>query len=660
MGNENIKIIVGGDPSGFTKAARDVTASTERMRTGMRDAAGAVQPFNNSVTAAGDALKKITPGANQASNAMLNLGRIVQDAPFGFVGISNNISPLLESFQRLRAETGSTGAAFKALGASFAGGAGLGLAVSLITSALTVFSLSNRSAAESLEGFAKAQKEANEEAGKQLAHVQVLNAVITDSTRTQQDRSKAAKDLSGILKDLNVNMSQEAILNGQVADATKKATQAILERAKARAAEDRIAELSGQQLQRDIKRKEVIDQLAKATQNLNNQQKIQSQVIGGSTAGVGGNTIGATQRVISLQNQIKDLDGATAAANKEIQKLLGTITNQDLNVEFKGGNDKVVDGLKQRIAALKEIQSLQGLDAKQQVELVQLEIKLVNRDGPKLGFNPKEIKQQADAILEKAFPVKTAFELETVITTRVNKLEILPPQNPQELTKGFETDIAKAVNPEGKPLEIPAPEFGFINVAKETQKAMDQFKAMAVSVATDASNIIGESLAQAINGESLGAVLANAAHGLMGIVGNVLQEVGKNMILASTAVEALTDALNALFGVGGAIAGIAAGALLVATGAVLKNVNIPAFAAGGIVTRPTLGLFGEAGPEAIMPLHKMPDLISDSLKMQLPQIAARLNVNNQQPIVINGNMRINGTDLELMLQRVEGRRNRLG
>jgi len=31
---------------------------------------------------------------------------------------------------------------------------------------------------------------------------------------------------------------------------------------------------------------------------------------------------------------------------------------------------------------------------------------------------------------------------------------------------------------------------------------------------------------------------------------------------------------------------------------------MPAFASGGIVTRPTVGLIGEAGPEAIVPLNK--------------------------------------------------------
>jgi SLT domain-containing protein len=33
------------------------------------------------------------------------------------------------------------------------------------------------------------------------------------------------------------------------------------------------------------------------------------------------------------------------------------------------------------------------------------------------------------------------------------------------------------------------------------------------------------------------------------------------------------------------------------------GVEVPAFAAGGIVTKPTLALIGEAGPEAVVPLN---------------------------------------------------------
>lgn len=671
MSNE-IKIKVGGDASELVTASTAAASRLDILKARLQklqSVAANTQDFSKLNQALGlikrtqteiNTLDKTVPfqstvqGANQATNAMLNLGRVVQDAPFGFIGIANNINPLLESFQRLRAETGSTGATFKALGASLAGGAGLGLAVSLLTSGLTLFSMSGHGAAESLKGFAKAQKEANEEAGKELARVQVLNAVITDSTRSQTERSKAAKELSGILKDLNVNMSKEAILNGQVAEATKIATAAIIERAKARAIENRVAEISGDQLKRDLQRKDAVDKLAKATADLNDQQKIQRQVIGGSTTGVGGNTIAATQKVISLQNEIKGLDKASSEANKELQFLLGSIKNQDLNVEFKGGDDKIVDRLKQRIAALKEIQSLQGLDAKQQVELAQLEIELVKRDAVKIGFTPAEVKQQTQAILEKAFPVGT-FEFDTIVTTRVNKLEFSPVKDAKPLTEDFKTDIAKAVNPSGKPIEVPAPPITFTNLDTEVEAAKKSLQAAVDSVTqgiqTEAFATIGEAIGKALTGGDVGKVFTD----FFRFLADGLQRLGKALIAYGIALKGFQIAVKSLNPTAAILAGIGA----VAAGVVLKA-SLPKFADGGIVNRPTLGIFGERGPEAIMPLAKIPSLINESLMRTLPNILANVNVNSQQPIVINGNMRVSGTDLSLMLERVQSRRTRLG
>lgn len=85
------------------------------------------------------ALATIPRNSNSAALALNNLGRIAQDAPFGFLGISNNINPLLESFQRLKAESGSTTIALKSLGSSLIGAGGIGLAVSAVSALLVLF-----------------------------------------------------------------------------------------------------------------------------------------------------------------------------------------------------------------------------------------------------------------------------------------------------------------------------------------------------------------------------------------------------------------------------------------------------------------------------------------------------------------------------------------
>ncbi len=96
-------------------------------------------PFVKGTEAAVTGLKKLKPGANEATQSLINLSRVAQDAPFGFLGIANNLNPLLESFQRLKASTGTTGSALKALAGSLTGAGGIGLALGVVSSLLVVF-----------------------------------------------------------------------------------------------------------------------------------------------------------------------------------------------------------------------------------------------------------------------------------------------------------------------------------------------------------------------------------------------------------------------------------------------------------------------------------------------------------------------------------------
>ena len=121
----------------------------------------------------------VAQGAKSAGFALQNLGRVAQDAPFGFIGIQNNIQPLLESFQRLKQESGSSGGALKALASSLVGGGGLLLAVSLVTSALTVLAQNPEKVAGALN---------------------YLSGVVDNATENQKKYNEALIDAQGAAK----------------------------------------------------------------------------------------------------------------------------------------------------------------------------------------------------------------------------------------------------------------------------------------------------------------------------------------------------------------------------------------------------------------------------------------------------------------------------
>ena len=76
-------------------------------------------------------LGKLPSASNQANQALLNSGRVLQDLNYGFMGVANNLNPLLESFQRLGERSKEAGSSIgKELVSALTGPAGLGVAVS--------------------------------------------------------------------------------------------------------------------------------------------------------------------------------------------------------------------------------------------------------------------------------------------------------------------------------------------------------------------------------------------------------------------------------------------------------------------------------------------------------------------------------------------------
>ena len=115
----------------------DAIRGLDKVQSELDQTGQSAAALGNTVGKATNSFKGIPQSAGQASMAITNLNRVVQDAPFGFIGIQNNIGPLIDSFGMLKTSTGSTGGAIRALAGSLMGPAGIGLAIAGITSAIT-------------------------------------------------------------------------------------------------------------------------------------------------------------------------------------------------------------------------------------------------------------------------------------------------------------------------------------------------------------------------------------------------------------------------------------------------------------------------------------------------------------------------------------------
>lgn len=163
----------------------------------------AVQNIQETVTATqslGTAFRTLPSTSNQATNALSNLSKVAQDAPYGFMGIANNLNPLLESFQRLKVDAGSTSGALKAMGAGLMGPAGIGLALGAVSSIIVAFGpkiasfiSGTNKASEAEDKFAKSLNDARAEASETGIRLQAYLTISENANVSEERRAEAFK-----------------------------------------------------------------------------------------------------------------------------------------------------------------------------------------------------------------------------------------------------------------------------------------------------------------------------------------------------------------------------------------------------------------------------------------------------------------------------------
>jgi len=227
-------------------------------------------------TTTSQAFNKFRVSAGAANGSAIAFNRVIQDAPFGIIGVGNNIQQLAEQFSALRITTGSTGSAlsifFKSL---FTGSNLLVLGISAATSALTAYQLGIFDSKEetvesiseterfnqsldnlvnSLNAVDSARLSANKSAQDELVELELLNSVLNDTSKSESERIRAYNLMLEKYPKIIGNITREKALVDGLGDGYNLIVNAIFERAKAIAIEDKIVEIAKEKI--DLLQKE--------------------------------------------------------------------------------------------------------------------------------------------------------------------------------------------------------------------------------------------------------------------------------------------------------------------------------------------------------------------------------------------------------------------
>jgi hypothetical protein len=564
------------------------------------------------IKAIGRDMKELPAGFNQAGFAVGNFSRIVQDAPFALlqgnlIAVSNNIDPLIQSFVQLKQQTGSGVAAFKALGNSLLGSGGLLLGFSLVNAAITFFSARSMYAkdktkelADTIRDSAQVQSDAAASTAGQIAQVNALASVISDTNNSYTQRKRALEELRGVNKAYFGDLQLEDAATGKLTKTINEYAKALINAATVKEFSQEIAKT----------RKEVFDadtELAKATTKLTNAEKdlararAESRPTGREGTGVSGAEADAQselseaftkqrearEKVLDLQTRELLLTNGLNKAIADGTKLKGLDADK---------TTKETDALKERISALKQLQSDTGLTEPQRIELAQLEIQLASRDAVKLRFTPEELQQRIQSIVDSSFPEE---KLTALMKIRViGELDDTDPKSVK--LKAADFNKGKALNIAGATGSDSISRLSsLIKLIQEAQRAQaellkqDKLEAFAGAV----TNILTPAFTDFFT-----ALQTDGA--------NAFEEFGRAIVKIIQRLIAAAAAAAALAGIFTLITGGNAAAFKASFKGIFGGLTGFQFASGGIVNTPTRGVFGESGPEAIIPLSRLPQLMA--------------------------------------------------
>ena len=404
------------------------------------------------------------------------------------------------------------------------------------------------------------------------------------------------------------------------------------------------------------------DAAALAQQQLNKANAEAVASVQGEVAGI--NALLSAAQDLSISSEQRQV--AVKKLNQEYPKYLGNLTLENVNSAEAAASVAKLTAALERKARIAGVEKLITKVAEQQAQAyLDLQQNIKDTDSPLQTF----VNGVVQSVTGTSASIKSIAGLNKEFTQQEQQLKVLQDALKQltaEQVKNNEVELkaesikksknkedkkqinditklraklnVKVTGPDAKPittLPLPTNE----QAKADAQRIRDYYSFLAGAIKTGQAAIsqgVADSfiaVADAFGaglGDGLVTALASAGQALLGVIGGVLQQVGKQVILASTLVQSLQKALASLFT--NPTAGIAVGVGLIALGAILKNIKLTnvKLADGGIVSGPTRALIGEAGPEAVIPLHKLDNMIGGNQNIFVTGVLSGENIYLQQ------------------------------
>jgi len=585
-----------------------ITADNKSAIEGLKQVSTATQSF---VTAQG----KLVTGSKQAAQALTNVGRVAQDLPFGFIGIQNNLNPLLESFQRLKVETGSTKGALTALGSSLIGAGGIGLALSVASSAFLLFQngmagfgKKAKEAKKELDAFTESLSQNREAASKDLSTMRAYVSAAQNTALSVEQRQIAVNKLLQQYPEYFKGLTVENALTKDLTQQTNSLTEAIYKRAAARAMESDIAASATEVFREQEKLEKVRLNIEKAQADLAKQRKAPTQIGGGgSLGGISGGTVSGVEvaersvnaLLVQQEKILTNIDQKKfSIAQKQLK--INALTAETINLDAKDNKPKTYGEAKQKL-------NLEDFHGKQKyADAVQIQQHLLDVQKEMLAVSQKqyEVDVKKEALIRLGKPIMDGKFQGVQNTALAAGLDQKEAENKQRLL-GIEQSR----------LDV---------IANINNKFKEQ-KALAESIGGAFQNLF-QNIA---NGANPFETLSNAVKQLV----VDLAAAAAKMFLIKAIMTAINPAAGAAKGAGGILGSLIGG--------------ITPFATGGIVSRPTLGMVGEAGTEAILPLDRFQGMLAQSFQMG----SVSGNGGGTQTVVLDTQVR--GNDLWFIQRRTD-------